>query len=162
MPMRVECFGYDLVIRPDRYDEAREWLEDALGYDALDEYADLHGIDGDGLMHLSLGEAWEEGPFWGQVAYGTMEILEDFVEEFACEGSFLKLATEDDTASLTMIKAGRSSVERRTVGIEECFDEIEEELDSMISEGPEIVDELVYQDAIFQYGLSEFEQIDDR
>ena len=162
MPMRVECFGYDLIIRPDRYEEAREWLEDSLGYDALDEYADLHAIDGDGLMHISLGEAWGEGPFWGQVAYGTMEILEDFVEEFACEGSFMKLAAEDDAASLTMIKAGRSSIERRTVGIEECFDEIEEELDSMLSEGPEIIDELVDQDAIFQYGLSEFEQIDDR
>ena len=162
MPMRVGCFGYDLIIRADRYDEARGWLEDALGYDVLDEYADFHTIDGDGLMHLSLGEAWEEGPFWGQVAYGTMEILEDFVEEFACEGSFLKLATEDDAASLTMIKAGRSSIGRRTLGIEECFDGLEEELDSMLSEASEIDDELLYQDAIFQYGLSEFEQIDDR
>ena len=160
--MRVECFGYDLVIRPDRYDEAREWLEDALGYDALDEYADLHAIDGDGLMSLSFGEAWEEGPFWGQVAYGTLDILDAFVEEFACEGSFIKLATEDDAASLTMIKAGRSSIERRTVGLGECFDGIEAELDAMLSEDPEIADELSYEDAIFQYGISEYAQLDDR
>ena len=162
MPMRVECFGYDMAIRADRYGEAREWVEDALGYDALDEYADLHSISEDGLMHLFLGEAWEEGPFWGQVPYGTLGILDDFVDEFACEGSFFRLASRDDEAALTLIKAGHTSIARKTVGMEECFDAIEEELDSELSEEVGLVDELEYPYAIFRYGITEYAQLDDR
>lgn len=162
MAMRVECFGYDIIIRADRYGEAREWLEDEMGYDVLDEYADSHGEPEDGLMRLSLGDAAEEGPFWGQVARGTLEILDAFVEEFACEGSFVKLMAEDDGTSLTMVKAGRSSIERRAMGIEECFDEIEEELDSLLYGEPDLIGDLEYEDAVFQYGISEYAQLDDR
>ena len=162
MAMRVGCFGYDIIIRADRYDEAREWLEDEMGYDVLDEYADSHGEVRDGLMRLSFGEAADEGPFWGQVTHGTLEVLDAFVEEFACEGSFLKLMAEDDGTSLTMVKAGRSSIERRTVGIVECFDEIGEELDSMLYGEPDLIGELGYEDAIFQYGIIEYAQLDDR
>ena len=162
MAMRVGCFGYDIIIRADRYDEAREWLEDEMGYDVLDEYADSHGDVRDGLMRLSFGEAADEGPFWGQVAHGTLEVLDAFVEEFACEGSFLKLMAEDDGTFLTMVKAGRSSIERRTVAIDECFDELESELDSVLYDEPDLVDELGYEDAIFQYGIIEYAQLDDR
>ena len=106
MSMSMECYGYEMIILQDRYDEARAWLEDVFGLDILSEHEDGHEALGDGRMSLSLGDtAFENGIWGGSVGYGSYDDLEDFVREFGCEGTYFKISTDADGTWYTMLKA---------------------------------------------------------
>lgn len=83
-------YGAEMIIHADRYDEAVEWFEDKFGFD-LGESGIDHKLSASGEhMILDLDPIGEVG------GYYFFDEFKGFFEEFACDGSYANILTEDD------------------------------------------------------------------
>lgn len=119
MTMQLYCYGYEMIIRSDRLEEASEWLEDEFGDGGIFDGAEHRNL-GDGTLALDLGDVGDEGPFWGDVPYGTYDSVEKFFEEYACAGSYFNFVT-DYGDTLVLLSADQNGVHEETVKVQDVF-----------------------------------------
>lgn len=122
MSIYLYSYGYDMIIHEDRLEEAREWIDEQMGFDIAD--FDQNAARG-GMLHLNLEDAYGEGPFWGNVSPWVLDDLKRFADEFAYEGSYFKLF-DDDNHAIIHLKVARNGVQVLHADIDDLFSYVEQ------------------------------------